>query len=37
MTHAMIDLGAASIETLGGTGNLPDLIRFVEASGLSDD
>lgn len=33
----VIDLGVASEETLGGPGLLPDFVRQIEQTGLSED
>jgi hypothetical protein len=33
----VIDLGVASEETLGGDGQLPDLVREIPQTGLSED
>lgn len=33
----VIDLGVASEETLGGDGELPDFVREIPQTGLSDD
>jgi hypothetical protein len=33
----VIDLGAASEQTLGGDGKLPDLVREIPETGLSDE
>ncbi|MDF2381756.1 benenodin family lasso peptide [Nostoc ellipsosporum NOK] len=33
----VIDLGVASEETLGGDGKLPDLVREIPETGLSDE
>jgi len=33
----VIDLGVASEETLGGDGQLPDFVREMQQTGLSDD
>lgn len=33
----VIDLGVASEETLGGEGQLPDFVREIQQTGLSDD
>lgn len=33
----LIDLGVASEETLGGEGKMPDLVREIPETGLSDE
>lgn len=33
----LIDLGVASEETLGGEGQMPDFVREIPQTGLSDD
>ncbi|MDC7810942.1 benenodin family lasso peptide [Sphingomonas koreensis] len=33
----VIDLGVASQETLGGEGTMPDFVREIPQTGLSDD
>ncbi len=33
----VIDLGVASEETLGGEGQMPDFVREIPQTGLSDD
>lgn len=35
--HELIDLGAASEQTLGATGDFPDLVGRIEQTGISDD
>lgn len=35
--YDVIDLGVASEETLGGDGELPDFVREIPQTGLSDD
>lgn len=33
----LIDLGVASEQTLGGEGKMPDLVREIPETGLSDE